>query len=430
MRLLKVGLWLAAVAIVVAIVGGAAWLMMEPQERPPIGRLALTGIFTVLFCAPWLLEFVAGATLRRSLDYGIYLGRFGALAFDLSWGFWPADWQKGQLTAILPLAALALVAGPFAGQRRRTRATLWIGVATFAVLAYCGGYVTPLRPLQPYRFVIPMMVLLFLLAAPLAGKVTASFARRGTSLVALAALVMLVGQVIASFRASDFIAAGLGPADRWALETIRSLAVRDGKIDGRILADGEWRSESVPGRRKAVRISYSFVGLSKDLDAEFIGAPAMATGLRTEYASFWFGKLFGRPITEYDAKAFRAVCDRYDVRWVLTSRGATRRHLESLAPLVTLRAEHGPIGVFEVDRVASRVASGPGRAFGDGRTIVFETDAAEPSVLKYHWVPGLRAEPAAELRSVAGPDGDPVGFVEIRPPRAGRYRIRWAPGDD
>jgi len=48
-------------------------------------------------------------------------------------------------------------------------------------------------------------------------------------------------------------------------------------------------------------------------------------------------------------------------------------------------------------------------------------------VLKYHWIPGLRAEPDAELQPVTVIPGAPIGFIEIRPPQPGRYRIRGRP---
>jgi len=429
--LVAVAGWLHSLCVIaVAIVGGAGWLAMKPEERRPINRLLLMAFIAALLCSPWLSAFAATAPLRRSLDYGIYLGGIPALLFDVSWGFSPADWQKGQLTVVVPLLMLALAAGPFAREERRRRDGLWLAVAGFAALAYLASYVTPLRSLQPYRFVIPMMALLMVLAAPLVRIAGQWRAERAAAVAALVALVMLAGQTQASFRAPDFIGAGLGPTDRWTLEVLRTLAAARGELDGRILAEGDWRSEPVPGRRGTLRISYAFVGLSKAVDNEFVGAPAMATGLQTEYASFWLGKLLGRQITEFDANEFRTVCDLFDIRWVLTSRGTTRRHLESLAPLVSLRAQRASVAIFEVNRVASRVVSGPGRARGEGDTIEFETDRAEPSLLKYHWLPGLRAEPAAELRSVPVLAGAPVGFVEIRPPQPGHYRIRWAPGGD
>ena len=422
--------WLHSLcSIVVAIVGGAAWLTMERGERRPISRLIVTGVVGVVLWAPWLLEFAESAPIRRSLDYGVYLGGMPALLFDLFYGWVPARWQRGQLTVILPLLLLALSAGAFvAPERRRSRRGLWLAVGAFALLAYFAGYASPLRSLQPYRFVIPMMAILVVLAVPLAHAAPRWRAHRVAAVVAVVALVLLGDRVRVGLRANDYIGAGLGPADRWALQSLRTLAAPQGEVEGRILLEGDWRSEPVPDRHGGVRVSYTFVGLAKHLDAEFIGAPAMATGLRTEYASFWVGKLFGRPIVQYDEAAFRALCDLYDIRWVLTHRSSSRRHLESLATLASLRAVNAEAAIFEIDRIANRVLSGPGRVTGRGEEIVFETDAAEPSVLKYHWLPALRAEPAAELRPVTVVPGAPVGFIEIRPPGPGRYRIHWPKG--
>jgi len=117
------------------------------------------------------------------------------------------------------------------------------------------------------------------------------------------------------------------------------------------------------------------------------------------------------------------VLDLYDVGFVLTVRAETRDRLRAMSPRLALVAERGPVGLFTVDRHTSRVQRGGGRAWSDGDSIVFETDRAEPAVLRYHWVEGLSSEPAAALVPAAERPGATSSFIEIRPQRPGRYRI-------
>jgi hypothetical protein len=170
-------------------------------------------------------------------------------------------------------------------------------------------------------------------------------------------------------------------------------------------------------------VQYSFAALEWYLPGEFLGCPLLQSATPEEPLSFWIGNLLWRPLASYDASAFDDVLDLYDVGFVLTVRPETREQLRAFSPRLALTAEQGRVALFTVDRHTTRVRRGPGRAWSDGDNIFFETDRAEPAVLRYHWVDGLVAEPDASLGPVEERAGATSFFIEIRPVTPGRYRI-------
>ncbi|MGH7899435.1 MAG: hypothetical protein ACREQQ_15880, partial [Candidatus Binatia bacterium] len=222
----------------------------------------------------------------------------------------------------------------------------------------------------------------------------------------------------------DYMGAGLGRAESWALEQLRAVAAPGGEVrDGRVLLEGDWLSEPVAARPGARWISYSFVAFERYLRGEFIGAEATGVGVPQSYASFWRGRLFGRRLEDYDRDAFLRVADLYDLCWVVTARKESRERMERFAPVVSLVAADGPIAIFRVNREATRVLRGAGAARSDGRRIRAELPKAGGAVLKYHWIPSLSADPETELGPARIDADSPAAFVELRSPEAGSYSI-------
>jgi hypothetical protein len=291
-------------------------------------------------------------------------------------------------------------------------------------MAYVGGTVAPLVALQPYRFAIPLCIVLAILGAPGIRLLGSPTRTRASVAVALLVLLLFADRARMASRRGDYLGCGLGRMERSALAALRSVAAPDGRpVEGRVLLEGDWVAEPIAGRRGSVRVSYAFVGFERELAAEFIGAPLMTATTHEEVASFWKGKLFGRDFLDYDRESFLRLCDLYDVRWVVSLHEGTRGKLVSFAPEVALVAASDRAAVFRVERRPQPLLSGAGSAVSDGHHIVFTALRAQRAVLKYHWNRLLVARPSAEMGPASATPVSPVRFTEIVPPRPGSYSI-------
>ncbi len=422
-------LWVHPAAALVTIVGGAIGYVAtyRRQGLRPLPLLSV-GLGVLALNLPWIYSYVRHRDLLGSLYYPIYQGGLANFVFDFVRG--PLGLGRGpreEVAMLGPLVLGALAAGAARGDPPGLRQLLGGVAAALAVLAYAGHHLQAIATLQPYRFAIPLALVLAVAAAPLAGSVFRNDRSKARIALALAISLLLANRLRSSVvHTSDYLGAGLGKTESWALEALRAAAGPDGRVnDGRVLLEGEWLSEPVEGRPSARRVSYAFLGFERYLGGEFIGAEATGIGLRENHVSFWYGRLFGRPLAEYDRPSFLRACDLYDVRWIVTARDETKRTLEGFAPGVAPVAEHGSVGIFRVERPPSRLWSGEGRATGDGGVVRFTTETPAPAIVKYHWLPGLAAVPDAELGPAAVDSGSPSPFLEIRPPHAGTYAIAW-----
>ena len=412
----------AGAAIVFAIVVAFVWLATLRDRGLRVGEIATIGVATVVANLPWLWPFLRHRELQRSLYYGIYVGGPEHLLFDFVRGPLHLGTGPREETAILaPLLVLACLG--IWKHRERSRLTLILAAsaAVFAVLAYGGPVLGPgIGSLQPYRFVVPIAVLLSIAAAALPAWLDdpRRQQRALAGSLALVALLVVVDRVRVAARAGDYLGAGLGATEQWALDALRSAAAPAGeRVAGRVLVEGDWLVEPVEGRPGSRRVSYSFVALEGKLDAEFIGAHAMPVLTPSEDASFWLGKLFGKRIESWSAEEFRTLGERYGIRWVVTLRPLSTRALASFAPLTEHVAERGGAAVFRL------ALPPPGAVRSDGRWIEVDGASTEPIVLPYHWNPLLVSDPDAALRPVPSGVLPTLPFVELTPPRPGRYRI-------
>jgi hypothetical protein len=414
--------WIHPLGCGVLAIGCVALWLASPIHR--WRRLLALGILAALVVAanaPWLWIVWRQSHLRGALWYPVYLGGLQSLVFDLVKGPLHLASAYEEAAVLSPLLVAAI-----AGATRiepSARRVLVLTAAGLAVAAYFGAALG-LRFFQPYRFGIPLAAVLAMVGAPL--FVDLLRFRGGALRLALAfgLLVVLADRVRVASRIDAILGAGLSSNETWALTVLRAHEPRGGWKDaGRVLAECELGFDTEPERPGVRRVQYSFAALERYLSAEFLGCPLLQSGTPEEPLSFWLGNLLWRPLESYDAASFGEVLDLYDVGFVLTVRPETRERLRAFAPRLELAAEHGRAGLFRVERRTTRVRQGPGRAWSDGESIFFETDRAEPSVLRYHWVDGLAAEPPAELAPVEERTGTVSSFIEVRPPAAGRYRI-------
>jgi len=413
--------WIHPLGCGVLAIGFAALWLFPPNERRNLSGLVWLTVAVVAANAPWLWIGWSQSHLRGELWYPVYLGGIQSLVFDLVKGplhLAPANEEAAVLT---PLLVGVIAAG--ARLQISARRVLIFAAAALAIVAYFG---TPLglRLLQPYRFGIPLAAVLAILAAPFFAGFLRGGARAPRVALALVLLALLVDRVRVASRIDAILGAGLSNDETWAVTALRDHEPEGGwQNAGRVLTECELGADTEPGRPQVHRVQYSFAALEWYLPGEFLGCPLLQSATPEEPLSFWVGNLLWRPLASYDASAFGEVLDLYDVGFVLTVRPETRERLRAFSPRVALTGEQGRVALFTVERHTTRVRRGSGRAWSDGDNIFFETDRAEPAVLRYHWVDGLVAEPAASLGPVEERAGATSFFIEIRPVTPGRYRI-------
>jgi hypothetical protein len=403
----------AGAAVIVAVIVFTAYVASLRSRGVRLAEVALLGAATVLVNLPWLWPWIEFGDLRRPLYHGLYVGGLDELFHDFVRGPLHLGQAPGKETAVLaPLLLLAVVAAPALRRRLGLLPTLVASSAIFLVLAYGGPPLgRGIGGLQPYRFVFPLAAILAIVATagdPWRGHVRRA-ARIAVRCLTVVALLLLADRLRLGFRGGDYLGAGLGPTETWALEAMRAAAAPHGEhVEGRILLEGDFFADAVPHRRSARRVSYSFVGFEGKLDAEFIGAPTMPVLTPSVAASFWLGKLFGRDLTTYSHEDFRRVADAYDIRWAVTIRARSKEKLASLAPLLELVTERGPIGIFRVHR-----DGGAPIARADGRRIRISATAGPAVVIPYHWNRLLAASPAGALRPVPTGVTPELSFIEV-----------------
>jgi hypothetical protein len=153
--------------------------------------------------------------------------------------------------------------------------------------------------------------------------------------------------------------------------------------------------------------------LAHALGRELIGGPYVYM----HHAGFWDGQLFGRSIRSFGADEFTQRLKLYNVGWIVVHSESSKAFLKTL-PAARLLAEQGPVAVYAWDGAPlSYVLKGAGQVASRGlNRLTLHGLGGDEVILKYHFVPGLQATPAATLEPVLLP-GDPQPFIRlVRPP--------------
>jgi len=165
------------------------------------------------------------------------------------------------------------------------------------------------------------------------------------------------------------------------------------------------------------------------LGVEVIGGPYLHAALTTNYTQFGEGKLFGR--ADWDRDWFVRHARLYRPSAVLCWTPRSRAFCRANPDLIDIKDDDGALLIGRVrgfggDAVEGRatVEAVPGRLRVRG--LAGGVDGSV--VLRYHSVPGLRADPPVGWGPVRLED-DPVPFIKLRPPlRAVDFTLKTPPG--
>jgi hypothetical protein len=133
--------------------------------------------------------------------------------------------------------------------------------------------------------------------------------------------------------------------------------------------------------------------------------------------------LFGSASADLTPARLRHYLALYNVGWMLVHSDRIKHYLAGFPDIVPIAAR-APLVLYRVDTPHSFFLQGTGRVLARSINRIDLGDLdGETIVLKYHFVPGLQASPAAAIDGVLMP-GDPQPFIRINhPPKALRLSV-------
>ena len=327
---------------------------------------------------------------------------------------------------LIALAALWACVTPGLRRDRRIWISFVVSWALIELIAYAGAAFRPIFYLQPNRFAPAGYVLLCIPAARgmsiLAAAISDNIAsaRRRAALISIVAITVC-GTVL-TWELWREVAPGpqgrygapppqvrpLGADSNWVLSWLEKRTSGDARVLyetslGRVVDDAH--------------MAGYFAYQSK---REFIGGPYPFMN----FAGFWDGFLFGKPIDNIPVAEMTEYLDTYNIGAILVHSDAAKRYFSRI-PGVSVDAEHGRLKAYRVQRQGSFFLRGSGHIQYAGHNELYITDITGADIiLKYHLAPGMTSNPATQLEGIRL-GKDPIPFVRIHnPPTALRLRVR------
>lgn len=148
---------------------------------------------------------------------------------------------------------------------------------------------------------------------------------------------------------------------------------------------------------------------------EFIGYAGTTPFMAHRYAKFVGAELLGQDLGRLGDDGLKTLLDRYSVAWVVACSANALAELRKHPSIVEETANAADCRILRVTEPArTRFLEGAGRVHAEIDRIEVTEASGERLVLKYHWVPGLRTEPALRIAEAPQP-GAPVGFIAVWP---------------
>jgi hypothetical protein len=360
----------------------------------------------------------------------------------------------------------------YASERRLEVAMLASQLALLSLLTFAGSMWRVTRELEPLRFQVPLHLAWCIPAGEGLGALITTLdprviiaSRRKMFRAIVVALCAIGGLTLVSSPMLWWRRVG-GPTDQRPLSTwqhtkqyaltARPLAVglrpemnelvdwlnANTNSSARILFEDQLRllERGDPGAAESLHWTPLLPLLT---GRQFVGGLYHLAFIPHQYAAFGDWQLAGQHIRLWSRSPQRlaAFCEQYNIGWVVTwSRSSPFRGEEerrnplatdvfdrlpfcervATLPRHTSRADENEYAVFRVLREPSYFARGRGRIVHADYNRIELADlepAGEELVLRYHWQPGLRADPPIAIERADVGD-DPIGFIRIKLDRA------------
>lgn len=365
---------------------------------------------------PWLVD-----VFRSGIDSAWHYQSY--VDINLIWrellGIWSGHAQGAKVYA--PLALSSLVAACCAGNAQERKLSLaftltgWL-LIVYAFLGAAVGAVQPNRfaPVGYLMFCIPASIGVFTLFEGMRSATTQIVryaAGAGICIVVLATLFAaneLRREVsyadVGHYGKPPPEVSGLGPYSQWIMQVLK----RETTAQGRVLFE---ISRARLTDNAQMPPYYAFV-----TNREFIGGPGpYFTYVRS--VTFMDGVLGDKPVRDYDAGEFQNYLTTYNIGWIFANSDESKRFMDGL-PFVIAVDEFKKFKAYRVDLPLNYFVKGSGEIeFHGHNRIKLSGLNGEDIVVKYHYFPGMQADPQATLSPYQMP-GDPIPFIEIKnPPR-------------
>lgn len=393
---------------------------------------AIVGVaaFTVLANLWWLR--VAIRFWHYILDSGYYLD---ATPDFLLWDFLAVikePWTSGVIANRTGFRFLAIALGAIAlvGLRKRKddRFTwAWPTLAVVFFTAYFGGVTPLLRQVQPYRFLLPGVMLFTVLGGAALDELVApigAFLRdRSQRAVAAAGLVLALVAAPRLLRDVMYFVPHLvprlqkaltlpppdvnGPLEFGALRWPEPFSFRHGADPGEAAISSYVRQLDDGSGRFLVEWAMTGEQLAGRTDAQILGG-FREINLAHSDANFFRVHDEHKPI---DPKVFGAYLERYNVRWIALVKRYPQieSQRDLLEPIVS-----APGARWYRTKVKEGwlVGGGPGIVRAQSDKLEVRSTKGGSLVLKYHWLETLKCTPGCTIRRV-DVEGNRVGFIGV-----------------
>lgn len=382
---------------------------------PLLRRGAVVAAIAVLLSVPWLSAMGhhdISASMAALHPYQKAVGL--AVLLKPAVGIWGRD-SMGSL--LNPLMLLACAAGVYflPAERRRAMLPLLLGGVLLALFAAFGAALPGVGQLQPNRFLAPAFLLIALAGAYCLGEF-AGWARtpgRRSMKLGVAALIALAALYFCRELLRE---ASPGPHGHYGKAPPELTA--EPKVVADLVA---WlRANTTTDGRIAFETSHARVhggghvaGLvALKADRELLGA---AYPYSLPEVSFWDRSAFGKPIQQVTPAQLWQGLELYNVGWVAAHTPELKQAMAAL-PQAAAVADIGPVRMFRLARPLSYVAAGQATIAGRGfNRLAISGAAGSELVLRYHWLPELRASGGAVLEAAPSAPGFPP-FIRVRNP--------------
>jgi len=371
-------------------------LCRMPQAWLPLAVLAVVWLAVVGW---WLFPLLAYRDHCLSQPKPWFIGGPKHLVMDLFCD--RAYGHQFDRNAILQTLVVAGLAGTWL-VRRKDALTMALGIGGVGalLLAYGFTYLGRLSSIQPYRFLIPAMIL-FLRPAAVAMErglvVFGKLNKAGKILVMLLLFVLLprFGGYLIDLKWPP-LPCGVSSSQRATLEAVRDLPVK-----GRLLCDEVVAGHLIPsqcgvpvigGLSAQAFLGHRFAGIDED------------------------GILFGRNASQWKPENLLPYLKLYAVDYALFSRADWLSFAHGPGSPFVPAGRAGEFEVFKVGEAApSLVYSGAAEARADYDRIEVTGVAGTNLILKLHFAGWLAADRGVHIRPVSLLD-DPVPFIGCRVP--------------
>ena len=332
-----------------------------------------------------------------------YIGSENFWSFRSTWA------EKGLRLAFLALGVVGVIR-LLRSEQKSLGVMLAAGLATLFCVSYFGSLLPMTKAWQPLRFKIAYDLFLALGAA----YAVASWARnRIPKETPIMASALIFGGAAFLFN--------LAATESQGKMQLRTL------VRAEINSIVDWIRTATPARGRVLfeesgdETGFIYDGMYLSSFAahwagrELIGGPINLYNDRHHFAEFHSGELFKREIHRLGDEEIRNYFRLYNIGAVVAFHPASVQRLQSVPGLVSLDRRIGPVHLMKVNQPLSWFLQGDGKVGAAlGRLQVSDVKGAE-IILKYHWVEGLRGEPAVKMTPVKMHD-DPIPFIKIVDP--------------